>query len=99
MTSNPTKSSNNTKIRLKYVFRTAVLWILFSFSILTAPACYKQKNLSLPASVIDACPYEHLPIPPGPITEETVNNLVANHDLDHKCIRHLKDLLGRKGAK
>lgn len=62
---------------------------------LTGLACSHQKHLSVPESVINACPYEHLPVLPGPITEETINNLLLNHDLDHKCIDYLKDLLGR----
>lgn len=63
-----------------------LLWMAF------AAACSPRK-IHYPASVIDRCPFEHIEIPEGPLTQETVDNIINNHDLDHQCINYLKNLL------
>jgi predicted Zn-dependent protease len=67
-------------------------WPVFLSLILIGPAC-SPRVIHYPKSVIEACPYPHQTVQPGPITQSTFDTIIQNHDLDHKCIDYLKHLL------
>lgn len=88
--SKPTKKQSNQELPMNpLLLLVAVIVVLL---IVFQAACSPRK-IRYPKNVIEACPYTHELIEAGPLTPEKLLSLVKNHDLDHKCINYLKNLL------